>query len=106
MHLVHNAQVMGAHLSCFGNRPTLWEEALIKLRDAAKLGPGHDHIFSRLRISYDLLESSEQHLVLDAAFFYLGREADTVKHVWTGCAKSKLPMRTCASLCGFSLFYG
>ena len=84
MQLVHIAQVMGAHLSCFGNGPKLWEEALIKLRDAGKLGPGHDNLFSRLRISYDLLDSREQQLFLDAAFFHLGRRADIVKCVCTG----------------------
>ena len=77
---------MGAHLSCFGNRPAMWKEALVRLRGARSLGPGQENLFSRLRISYDLLEESEQQLFLDAAFFFLGREADTVRCVWTGCA--------------------
>lgn len=64
------------------------------------MGPGQDHLSSRLRISYDLLDSHEQQLFWDAAFFHLGRDADTVKYVWAGCARANLLMcALCLGVC-------
>ena len=82
-------QVMGSHLkSKRGQRheQEMWREALDMLQKASELPAGEERLFVSLRISYDALNDDQKRMFLDAAFFFLGRRADTAKHVWKGCA--------------------
>ncbi|KAK9845999.1 hypothetical protein WJX81_008025 [Elliptochloris bilobata] len=75
-------KVLGSHLSAFGHKQDVWEDALKRLQDAEELQGRDEPLFSRLRISYDLLEKPEQRMFLDSACFFLGRRADTAKRAW------------------------
>ncbi|KAK9843993.1 hypothetical protein WJX81_001308 [Elliptochloris bilobata] len=76
-------KVMASHLRTFGNQPDMWEEALVKLGQADKLGAGkEDQLFVRLRISYDHLSKQQKRMFLDVACFFLGWRADTAKLAW------------------------
>ena len=84
-------QVMGAHFRSIGKRDAVnqteqWIQSLDKLHKAERLGTGHEQLFHRLRISFDELGSSEKQVFLDAACFFLGWRADTVKRAWRRCA--------------------
>ena len=81
-------QVMGAHLCSFRGQEReqeIWHEALTMLRSAAELPAGQELLFARLRTSYDALNSEQKRMFFDAAFFFLGRRADTALHAWRGC---------------------
>ncbi len=77
---------MGAYLSSLRGQEReqqLWREALQMLRIARELPEGEEQLFESLRISYDALKEDEQRrMFLDAAFFFLGRRADTAVHAW------------------------
>ena len=79
-------QVMGAHLRHCTGQPELWQSALEKLRSAQPVGPGHDQLFTCLRISYDSLPTPQKQIFLDTACFFLGQRAETAKHAWRRCA--------------------
>ena len=63
----------------------MWCEALDMLEKASELPAGEEQLFASLRISYDALKDDQKRMFLDAAFFFLGRNADTAKRVWKGC---------------------
>ena len=63
----------------------MWREALKMLQDARDLPAGQERLFAKLRISYEALEYDQKRMFLDAAFFFLGRGADTAVHAWEGC---------------------
>ena len=64
----------------------MWCEALKMLQRAEDLPEEEERLFASLRISYDALKTNTQkRIFLDAAFFFLGRSADTAKHAWKGC---------------------
>ena len=95
-------QVMGAHLSSqrrqeYGKK--IWHEALEMLQSAADLPAGQEQLFASLRKNYEALDRQQRCMFLDAAFFFLGRRADTAKHAWHGydgtAGKSSLISSVC-----------
>ena len=60
----------------------MWHEALMMLQNARDLPTGVDRLFASLRISYNALEDDQKRMFLDAAFFFLGRRADTALRAW------------------------
>lgn len=80
---------MGAHLGSLRGQEheqQLWHEALQMLESAEDLPAGEERLFASLRISYDALADDQRRMFLDAAFFFLGRRADTAMRAWKGCA--------------------
>ena len=78
---------MGAHLSSLRGQQHeqgRWCQALEILQSAEEL-PEEERLYASLRISYDALEDAQKRMFLDAAFFFLGRRADTAVHAWQGC---------------------
>ena len=63
----------------------MWREALQMLQRAEDLPEEEERLFASLRISYDALKHTQKRMFLDAAFFFLGRCADTALHAWKGC---------------------
>ena len=79
---------MGAYLSSLRGEEgeqELWQEAQRMLQSATDLPDGEEQLFARLRISYNALGDDQRRMFLDAAFFFLGRRADTALRAWTGC---------------------
>lgn len=78
---------MGAHLSSLRGQEHEqggWRAALGMLQSAEEL-PEEERLYASLRISYDALGDAQRRMFLDAAFFFLGRRADTAVHAWQGC---------------------
>ena len=78
-------QIMGAHLSSLRgleDEEEAWCEALKMLMEAED--PPDRRLFASLSISYNGLKADQRRMFLDAAFFFLGRRADTAKHAWRG----------------------
>ena len=78
---------MGAHLGSLTGQQREqggWREALEVLQSAVVL-PEEERLYASLRISYDALEDAQKRMFLDAAFFFLGRRADTAVHALEGC---------------------
>ena len=79
-------QVLGAHLSTLRGQEReqkMWLEAKKMLQDAEEL-PSQEQLFARLRITYEALAYDQKRMFLDAAFFFLGRHAETAIHAWEG----------------------
>lgn len=78
---------MGAYLSSLRGHEherEMWDEALQMLQSARELPTCREQLFASLRISYEALEDDQKSMFLDAAFFFLGRRADTALHAWEG----------------------
>ena len=81
-------QVMGAYLSSLRGQEReqdMWREALKMLQSAEDLPEQEERLFASLRISIRALKDSQRRMFLGAAFFFLGRRADTAMHAWGGC---------------------
>ena len=68
------------------------------LQNARDMPSGQERLFASLRISYDSLESSQRRMFLDAAFFFLGRSADTALRAWKGYAKVADSSQCCSAM--------
>lgn len=80
-------QVMGAHLGSLRGRENeqrRWREALEVLQSVKELSE-EQRLSTSLCISYGALTDAQACMFLDAAFFFLGRRADTMVHAWQGC---------------------
>lgn len=78
-------QVMGAYMKSLRGslrEQQLWREALRMLQYAREPPGGEERLFVSLRISYDALKDDQKRIFLAAAFFMLGRRADTALHAW------------------------
>ena len=61
----------------------MWRKTLEVLQSAKDL-PVEQQLLAGLRISYGALNDVQQRMFLDAAFFFLGRRADTAMRAWKG----------------------
>ena len=61
----------------------MWRKTLEELQSAKDL-PVEQQLLASLRISYGALNDVQQRIFLDAAFFFIGRRADTAIRAWKG----------------------
>lgn len=61
----------------------MWRKTLEELQSAKDL-PAEQQLLASLRISYGALNDVQQRMFLDAAFFFIGRRADTAIRAWKG----------------------
>ena len=94
--------MLGAHVSSLRGQerePELLLDALKLLQNARDLPAGQEQVFASLRVSYDALEDEQKNMFLDAAFFFLGRLADTAMRAWERWGPRKAQLLVSVILC-------
>ncbi|KAI6681095.1 hypothetical protein NL676_034976, partial [Syzygium grande] len=70
-------ELAGSHLSLFRDKKEVWEALLEKLEKLPD-----DDVQKKLKIHYELLSSSQRHILLDIACFLVGEDKRIASYMW------------------------